>query len=108
MTEEKDVNIEIATFIGPDPYTLRNMGQICPAFEQDVAGLLEKAIVHVKKMRVMEEFLEFVHSRAPVISVDLYVKMFTPGLLTTFEHEKIQCIRMKYQLWAILNMNVYG
>ena len=111
MTQEKDVNIEIATFIGPDPYTLRNMGKICPAFEGDVAEFLQKAIVHVihvKKMEVMEELLAFARGGVPILDGELWEKMCRPEMIVTIlEAEKIRCFRKKYIFWEIMNMNLY-
>ena len=66
MTEIKELNLEIAEFVGLDPETLGNMGEVHVEFKEDVAELLKKAFVHVKKMRVLKELLEFVHGPNPL------------------------------------------
>jgi hypothetical protein len=52
MTEIKDLNVKIGEFVGPDPETLINMGKVHVEFKEDVADLLKKAFVDVKKMEV--------------------------------------------------------
>jgi hypothetical protein len=110
MTQEKDVNIFIGKFIGHDPDTLRNMGKVCLAFQQDVAELLENAIVHVihvNRMRVMEEFLDFVYGVPPQMDNDLREKVHKFRWMVQSSDTKIYArYRSKYNLWAIVNINM--
>jgi hypothetical protein len=95
------MNMEIAEFIGPDPDTLRAMGGFCADFKEDVAELLEKAIVHVGKMRVMKELLEFANGRAPVCSPDLedYMSGFK---WSAFQEHRLERFYAKRNLWDML------
>ena len=110
MMRVKDVNILIAKFIGPDPDTLRNMGKVCPAFGVDVAELLQMAIVHVihvNRMRVMEEFLDFVYGVPPQMDNDLREKVHNFRWRVQSSDTKIYArYRSKYNLWAIVNINM--
>jgi hypothetical protein len=104
MTEIKDINMEIAEFVGDDPETLSNMGEVHAQFKDDVVELLEKAFVHVKKRRVMKELLEFAESDPPLANDELDILIHTDrSMLTSFEWKKIVEFHMKFQLWLLVS-----
>jgi hypothetical protein len=103
MTYLKVINMEIAQFIGPDPDTLRAMGDFCADFKEDVAELLENAIVRVAKMRVMQELLEMANGPEPVPGYELKNLLIGPKwFMSAFEEARVARFYAKRNLWHIL------
>jgi hypothetical protein len=104
MTEIKDINIEIAQFLGNDLETLSNMGQVHVKFKEDVVDLLEKALIHAKKMRVMKELLEYAEGPSPMVTHELERLMIVDEwLLASIDLEKINRFYMKQRLWLMVS-----
>jgi hypothetical protein len=104
MTEIKDLNKVIAGFIGRDPWTLNNMGEVSAEFKEDVVELLEEAFIHEKKMRVMKELLEFAASSVPFMSDELEKKMYMDiWLLTVIDQKRCDQYIVKFNLWALVS-----
>jgi hypothetical protein len=96
--------MEIAEFVGDDPETLSNMGEVHAQFKDDVVELLEKAFVHVKKMKVMKELLEFAEGPSPLSSYELEMLMLIDWwTLTPFEWKRIDDFHKKNHLWLMVS-----
>ena len=107
MTKITDVNKEIAKFLGPDPDTLINMGKVHVAFKDDVAELLKEALLHVNKMRVMKELLEFAEGSEPVLNLISEGSFFSDDGLTltlmSIDIPNFHRYASKFKLWRMVN-----
>jgi hypothetical protein len=104
--------VQIGEFIGLDVETLGNMGEVYPEFKVDVAELLKKAFVHVKKMRLMKELLEFASGPGPASDGDFdgwieyglyYIIDGVKIRMTLAEVEKFDRYLNVYSLWTIIS-----
>ena len=103
MTEIKDLNVKIGEFVGPDPETLINMGKVHVEFKEDVADLLKKAFVHVKKMKVMKELVEYANASPPLLTIEMEDLLETEELLTLDEQKKCERYVHNYHLWLFVS-----
>ena len=104
MTRIKEVNVEIAEFIGPDPDSLAALGDFSADFKEDVADLFEKATVHVAKMRVMKELLEMANGSAPMLSPELEEFVFgCKWKMSSIEKRKVDRFYVNLNLWEMVS-----
>ena len=103
MTQIKELNVEIGEFVGPDPETLINMGKVHAEFKEDVADLLKKAFLDVKKMEVMKELVEYAYGPPPLFTIELEDLLETEELLTVDEQKKVARFVHNYHLWLIVS-----